>query len=1247
MQTPKLPTLQNIAFKLLVARQAVFLFLVVLVISAAAYISGQNLIKEQWRETVLLSQKAGDYIDSASLAISILANAPSMKGELETLQKNNHIFDVLYRINRNGRLEEIAPPEQQMDIGMDMSAQPVFNSDLNTLSVSDPFISARTGNPTVTISAPVVNNNGILVGELSLKGLQESIAGANINQIGIFYIVDQNGYLLVHPDYEKVRRQENIRSLGIIDRIRTGNISQIYFADSELVVSNILPIPKTGWWAITQAPVIAVYGSFFIPAMGGLLLAFLLFVIFTYQEQAEVTRQMVDPLHELSLQTQRMAAGAYKSGEIFFQQSPAYAEVSSLADSFKRMEQAVKAREAALLQSETRYRELFEDSPVSLFEEDFSDLKVYLDGLRNTGIKDWRTYFESHPQAVEKCAGLVRVVGVNKATLEMLKINDPEEALNRLSFIFTEDSFDTYKEELIALAEGKNVFEAENSYHAIDGMTIYASMRLNILPGYENIWSKVLVSLTDITERKRAEKALHESEANFRTFFDTIDDMILVGTPDGRIIYTNVAVTNKLGYSAAELCDMFILDLNPSDKRSEAEEILASMFRLERASCPLPMQTKSGALIPVDTRVWVGKWNGIDCIFGVCKDLSAEQEAQQRFESLFRNNPSPMALTSLDTRFTDVNDAFLNILGYSRVELVGKTSEELELFTQPEIQKVIGQELLRQGRIQNIELKVRRKDGRILDGLFSGEIIESQDQISFLTVMVDITARKQAESALAQERNLLRTLIDIIPDAIYAMDSKGRKILTNPADMALMGLESEAESLGKTDAELYTFQPDQAADFMAVNALVLNNDQPLINIEESLWDSSGKQHWLLTSKIPLHGLDGEVFGLVGIGRKITERKQAEEFLRENEFFQRTLLENLTSGVIIVDAETHVIENVNKAAAILFGAPADQFTGKKCFQCLCPALENQCPITDLNQELDNKECDFQQVDGTVLPVLKSARRIMIKGRAKIMENFIDITDRKKNEEKLRVAQKLSEIGTLTAGIAHEMNTPLQVITGSADSLLGTLKKDGQIDSERFIRYLESISRNGWRIAELVRALNLYARPSDSQIKFHNLNDIIRDTLLLMNHQLKSWTNINIELGLAEDLQPVQCNQSEVNQVLINLLTNARDAMPDGGKISISTIFESQSDEVILEVKDDGLGIPLEIQNRIFDPFFSTKPIDKGTGLGLSVVDGIMRSYGGRISFNSVPKEGTSFTLSFPRQIRQADINEKKLDLGRFT
>jgi PAS domain S-box-containing protein len=143
------------------------------------------------------------------------------------------------------------------------------------------------------------------------------------------------------------------------------------------------------------------------------------------------------------------------------------------------------------------------------------------------------------------------------------------------------------------------------------------------------------------------EQALKESEENFRTFFETVDDLIMVGTPEGRIIYTNTAVTRKLGYSPDELSALHILDLHPVDRREEATEIFGAMFRRERASCPLPLAAKDRMLVPVETRVWFGKWNGASCIFCVCKDLSSEQEAQQRFERLFRSNPALMAVSRM------------------------------------------------------------------------------------------------------------------------------------------------------------------------------------------------------------------------------------------------------------------------------------------------------------------------------------------------------------------------------------------------------------------------------------------------------------------------------------------------------------------------------------------------------------------------------------------------------------------------
>ena len=944
METPKLPTLQKITINLPAARLAVFLLALVLIIAAAAVAGGQILNKDQEHDTVLVARLAGDYIDSASQAIRFLAADFPLQKDLEAFQGSTPLFDVLYVIGKNGQLDEMAPPNPAIQIGMDMSSQAVFNPALNSLAVSDPFISAQTGNPTVTISAPLANKGGILVGELSLKGLQENIAGTNKNQIGIIFVVDQNGYLLVHPDYEKVRRQENIRNLGIMEQIQTRQTFHIYFTGLEPVVSHIQPIPQTGWWAVNQMSFAAVYGSFLLPALGGLALVTLLFVIFTYQEQLSVIRKIVTPLYELGSHAQRMAAGTYKSDEALLEQAPHYAEVSSLADSFKRMEQAVQSREDALLLSENRYRRLFEDSPVSLLEQDFSDIKTYLDKLRETGITDWWDYFDNHPQEMRDCADRAKILNVNKAALDMLNFNQTSESLGRLGMILVEKSYAIFKEELISLAEGNLVFEAENVYRTFENTAIYASVRLIILPGYEATWSKVLVSLSDITERKHAENAIQESEGNFRTFFETIDDMILVSTVDGRIMYSNAAITDKLGYDFVEFYGMYLLELYPQDKRSEIEENFATMLRGERASCLLPLQTKNGTLIPVETRVWSGNWDGVDCVFSACKDLRAEQEAQQRFEHIFRSNPNLMTLSSLDGRFSDVNDAFLQTLGYSRVEVIGNTAEELTLFTQLEQYFDVGKELARRGRIQNVELKIRRKDGRLLDGLFNVEIIESQGQINLLIVIVDISELKQVELALALERNLLRTLIDNIPDPIYAMDRQGRKTLTNAADLAFMGLNNEAEALGKTDAELYL--AEQAADLLAVDALVLNHNQSFLGFEELVQDAAGKKHWLLTSKTPLHSPDGAVSGLVGIGRDITGLKEAEEKLREMAVTDDLTGLNNRRGFMILAAQQLKIADRTRDSLILFFADLDGLKG-------------------INDTLGHKEGDQMLVDAATV------------------------------------------------------------------------------------------------------------------------------------------------------------------------------------------------------------------------------------------------------------------------------------------
>jgi len=241
-------------------------------------------------------------------------------------------------------------------------------------------------------------------------------------------------------------------------------------------------------------------------------------------------------------------------------------------------------------------------------------------------------------------------------------------------------------------------------------------------------------------------EALRESEENYRSLVETIDDMVIIGDRHGRIIYANAATAAKLGYRPDELCRMSITELHPEFARTEAEIILKAMIARKRNTCPLPYVSKGGIVIPVETRVWFGKWNGADCIFGVSRDLSKEQEALQKFDRFFRMNPALMAVSSLPERtFVDVNDSFLRTLGYTADEIIGRTSNELELFNNQEEKKRVDKILAEFGRIYDLELQVKTKDGNIRHGLFSGDIIESQGASYILTVMIDITERKRLD----------------------------------------------------------------------------------------------------------------------------------------------------------------------------------------------------------------------------------------------------------------------------------------------------------------------------------------------------------------------------------------------------------------------------------------------------------------------------------------------------------------------
>ena len=513
----------------------------------------------------------------------------------------------------------------------------------------------------------------------------------------------------------------------------------------------------------------------------------------------------------------------------------------------RKKTEVITRREEALQESEAKYRELVENANSVIYKRDTEGKIIFFNEFAQ------KFFGYSEKEMIGK-----NVVGT------ILPEVDP---LGR---------------SLADVIRDVNIHPEKYAYHEKEcirksGETVWVGWSNKPLIDENGSVRQILCIGTDITKRRQAEDRLHESEKNFRTFFDTVDDMILVGSPDGKILHANPTVSKKLGYSQGELKQMHILDLHPAERHQKAEAIFAAMFKGELDVCPLPLQGKTGELVPVETRVWFGKWNGADCIFGISKDLTKEQEALQKFNRLFNNNPALMAVSCLpEGRFTDVNDAFLNTLGYSREEVIGKTSTEMGLFFQSEKHREMAEQLQAHGRVASRELKVKCKDGTIIDGLFSGEIIENQGQKYFLTAMIDQTERKRAEEATQISEAKFRTLFESANDAIFLMD-QDIIIDCNPKTLEMFGCARE-QIIGQTP---YRFSPEVQPDGRKSAEKVQQKIETVFKGQAQFfeWKHNRYDGSLFDAEVSLNIfiVEGKYY-LLAIVRDISERKRMEEEL---------------------------------------------------------------------------------------------------------------------------------------------------------------------------------------------------------------------------------------------------------------------------------------------------------------------------------------------------------------------------------
>lgn len=503
---------------------------------------------------------------------------------------------------------------------------------------------------------------------------------------------------------------------------------------------------------------------------------------------------------------------------------------------------------------------------------------------------------------------------------------------------------------------------------------------------------------------------------DFRSFFQTMDDLIFVCSMDRKVVYTNNAVTSKLGYSWSEIKNMTIREFYPENYRKEADQIVFEILKGIKDCCQLPLLKKNGDSLPAETKVWLGKWNGQDCLYGISKDLTKQQAALDRFQKLFDNNPALMAVNSInDRKFIDVNSTFLNTLGYAREEIIGKTASDLPIFIEDDNLKEALSQLQKNGRIQDVELKVRRKDGSILYGIFYNETIDNQGEKVILTAMIDITKQRDSEREALEAKMEMTAILNNLPFLAWLKDENGRFMSVNKQFAEACG-KSIDDIVGYTDYEVCNEE---------LTLKYITDDEEVVKsrekkyYEEKIEDRRG-EIWFETYKTPIFGLDGSVTGTTGIARDITEKKKMMHLIESQEKKFRLLFENMTNGFslheVILNDNGEPIDfkclMVNKAYENQMNQRAKDIIGKTMLE-INPHADKATIQMYCNVAITGTPLHMEYLSKTFNRYFRTFTYSPQKGLFALISE--DITDKKQMEEELTKISERLKLATKAANV----------------------------------------------------------------------------------------------------------------------------------------------------------------------------------------------------------------------------------------
>ena len=795
----------------------------------------------------------------------------------------------------------------------------------------------------------------------------------------------------------------------------------------------------------------------------------------------------------------------------------------------------------------------------------------------------------------------------------------------------------------------------------------------------------VLGVALDITERRNTEEKIAKHAAYVQALSENNPLAIIALDLNGRVQMCNQAFESLFGYSAAELNGKMLHSLiAPSGRHEEMRGLLARAFDGEIIRVSTKRRRKDGALVDVRIigvpLVVSGKLAGV---FGMYEDITEESRAEEarrraenKYQRIFDNAVEGFFESTPQGRFVTVNPAMARIAGYdSPTDMMqGITDIGKQLYVDADGRRDVLQRLEQEGILDGYECRMLKKDGgRIWVSLNVRALRDADGNVvSHDGTAEDITNRKRAELERQVSAEIARavSMTDNLDDLLRRIQSALTQVLD--ADNCFVALHDPTTGLFEFPFYVDKFDPPPpqtthnldstctAYVFRSGRAMSIPPQEfrRLVNAGEVQLFGTPSASWL---GAPLRTPSSNIGVLVvqnyhrenayderdlqflsSVGGPIAlaiERKRTEERVRQSEARLRVLVEQLPAVLWTVDRNLRFTSALGLGLAQL-GLKPNEIVGISLSDYFATADPSFAPIAAHRRAIAGERVPFalewkeNSYACHVEPLRDSEGRIQ---GAVCMS--LDITDRKKLEEQFRQAQKMEAVGRLAGGIAHDFNNLLMVIQGYADLLAERLPA-----GESLRRNAEQIQAAAQRAAGLTQQLLAFSRKQMLAPKVLNVNSVVAE----MEKMLRRVIGEDIELKTSStaDLWLVKADRSQIEQVVMNLAVNARDAMPNGGRLTIETAnveFDSSSSKsstaiatavapgkyVMLAVTDNGVGMDEKTQAHIFEPFFTTKEKGKGTGLGLATVYGVVKQSGGYVWVYSEPGHGTTFKIYLPQ------------------